>query len=118
MSDTPQLGCASSNLARDGFEWWVEHVEAARTYRTYAQVKRQQSPDDQWKIGTLASRGVLGNFATKLRSDSTAVCEFVSTLSATHLQDLIESAIRTEKVAEFENYFIEGTKKASWDKVP
>lgn len=98
----------------DGFEWWVEHADDSRTY---AQVKRQQAPDREWDIATLASREVLMNFAVKLRADPQAKCEFISTLSATHLQDLVESARHADSATEFETHFVKGDKKGSWEKI-
>jgi hypothetical protein len=38
----------------DKFEWWVQRSDGSRTY---TQVKRQQSVDDEWTVGTLVSRG-------------------------------------------------------------
>lgn len=84
------------------FEWWVQNEDGARVY---TQVKRQQAPDQEWKIGTLISRGVLPAFGSRLREEPSARCEFLSTLSASHLQDLTESALLAADLNEFETQF-------------
>src|ERR1700743_2448172 len=61
----------------DSFEWWVQLSDGSRTY---TQVKRQQSVDKEWTIGTLVSRKVIGAFGQKLGEDSAARCEFFSAL--------------------------------------
>src|SRR6266851_937303 len=96
----------------DDFEWWGQRAGGSRIY---TQVKRQQAPDAEWKIGTLVSRGVLTAFGIRLGEEPAARCEFFSTLSASHLQDLTESARMASDLAEFEAQFAaaEG-KKASW----
>lgn len=96
----------------DHFEWWVQREDGTRVY---AQVKRQQAPDQEWKIGTLVARGVLPAFGDRLREEPSARCEFLSTLSASHLQDLTESALLAEDLSEFETRLAAAADKAaSW----
>lgn len=97
----------------DHFEWWVQRADGSRTY---TQVKRQQAPDKEWTIGTLVSRGVLTAFGERLGQEPSARCEFFSALSASHLQDLTESAPMAADLAEFEASFAAARdKRASWD---
>ena len=99
----------------DHFEWWVQHADGSRTY---TQVKRQQAPDQGWSIRTLVSRGVLTAFGDRLRDEPAARCEFFSTLSASHLQELTESAPMAADLNEFETrYAAAQDKRASWDEI-
>ena len=99
----------------DHFEWWVQHADGSRTY---TQVKRQQAPDREWTIGRLVSRGVLTAFGDRLGQEPSARCEFFSTLSASHLQELAESAPMATDLQEFEAQFAAvGNKRASWDEL-
>jgi hypothetical protein len=99
----------------DHFEWWVQRADGSRTY---TQVKRQQAPDKEWTIGTLVSRGVLIAFGERLGQEPSARCEFFSTLSASHLQDLTESAPMATDLAEFEARFaMSRDKRASWEEL-
>ncbi len=99
----------------DHFEWWVQRADGSRTY---TQVKRQQAPDKEWTIGTLVSRGVLTDFGERLGQEPSARCEFFSALSASHLQDLTESAPMATDLAEFEARFAAAAgKRASWDEL-
>lgn len=110
----------------DHFEWRVlrrldeifvpEHAgQRADGSRTYTQVKRQQAPDREWAIGTLVSRGVLTAFGERLGQEPSARCEFFSTLSASHLQELAESAPMATDLKEFETQFaVASNKRASW----
>jgi len=96
----------------DEFEWWVQRRDGSKEY---TQVKRQLSADAEWKIGTLISRGVLGDFGRLLGTDPRATCNFSSTLSASHLQELTESARAAKDPAEFESKLLgSAEKKASW----
>lgn len=97
------------------FEWWVQQADG---FQTYTQVKRQHAPDKEWTIGTLASRGVLTAFGERLAEEPMARCEFFSTLSASHLQDLTESALIAVDLQEFESqYAAARDKRASWDEI-
>ncbi len=99
----------------DHFEWWVQRADGCRTY---TQVKRQQAPDKEWTIGTLVSRGVLIAFGERLGQEPSARCEFFSALSASHLEDLTESAPMAADLAEFEATFAAAKdKRASWDEL-
>ncbi|WP_042401356.1 NACHT domain-containing protein [Streptacidiphilus carbonis] len=99
---------------KDAFEWWVERDNGARVY---TQVKRQLSTDDHWSVSKLVANGVLKAFGEQLRDDPAAECEFYSTLSASHLQELTESAVLAKDLQEFESVFAKAEdKKASWDK--
>ena len=99
----------------DDFEWWVQHADGSRTY---TQVKRQQAPDQGWSIRTLVSRGVLTAFGDRLRDEPAARCEFFSALSASHLQELTESAPMAADLNEFEiQYAAAKDKRASWDEI-
>ena len=73
----------------DSFEWWVQSASGSRTY---TQVKRQQSIDEEWTIKTLISRGVIPAFGRRLAEEPDARCEFFSALSASHLQQLSDDA--------------------------
>ena len=95
------------------FEWWVQRGDGSRTY---TQVKRQQSVDDEWTIGTLVSRGVIPAFGQRLGEDPTARCEFFSALSASHLQQMSEDARMAASLDEFETWFVAAkNKKESWE---
>jgi hypothetical protein len=97
----------------DHYEWWVQRADGSRAY---TQVKRQLAPDKEWTIGTLVSRGVLTAFGERLGQEPSARCEFFSALSASHLQDLTESAPMAADLAEFEARFAAAKdKRASWD---
>jgi hypothetical protein len=99
----------------DKFEWWVEREDGSRTY---TQVKRQQSVDDEWSVGTLVSRGVLPAFGERLAEEPAARCEFFSALSASHLLQLSEDARMADSLSEFEAEFARSeAKKASWEKI-
>ena len=99
----------------DDFEWWVEHRDGSREY---TQVKRQLSADTEWKIGALISRGILGDFGRLLAADASATCNFSSTLSASHLQELTESARAAKDRTEFETKLVGAPgKTASWREV-
>lgn len=99
----------------DDFEWWVEHADGSKEY---TQVKRQHSADTDWKIGTLISRGILGDFGQLLAAEPNATCNFSSTLSASHLQELTESARAARDRAEFEAKLLgSAEKRASWTAV-
>jgi hypothetical protein len=99
----------------DHFEWSVQRADDSRTY---TQVKRQQAPDKEWTIGTLVSRGVLTAFGERLGQEPSARCEFFSALSASHLQDLTESALMATDLAEFEARFAAAKdKRTSWDEL-
>lgn len=99
----------------DHFEWWVQRADGSRTY---TQVKRQQAPDKEWTIGALVSRGVLTAFGERLGQELSARCEFFSALSASHLQELTESAVMAADLAEFETRFAAAKdKRTSWDEV-
>jgi hypothetical protein len=99
----------------DHFEWWVQRADGSRTY---TQVKRQQAPDKEWTIATLVSRGVLAAFGERLGQEPSARCEFFSTLSASHLQELAESAPMATDLAEFEaRLAVARDKRASWDEL-
>src|SRR5450756_2156128 len=99
----------------DKFEWWVQRGDGSRTY---TQVKRQQSVDDEWSVGTLVSRGVIPAFGERLAEESAARCEFFSGLSASHLQQLGEDARMADSLSEFEAKFANAAaKKASWEKL-
>ena len=99
----------------DHFEWWIQRTDGSRTY---AQVKRQQAPDREWTVGTLVSRGVLPAFGERLREEPSARCEFFSTLSASHLQDLTENAPLARDLDEFETLFAAAQdKQASWQEI-
>jgi hypothetical protein len=96
----------------DRFEWWVQRTDGSRTY---TQVKRQQSVDEEWTIGTLVSRGVLPAFGLRLGEEPAARCEFFSALSASHLQQMAEDARMAKDLAEFEAQFVAAKeKKKSW----
>lgn len=98
----------------DHFEWWVQRADGSRTY---TQVKRQQAPDEDWSIRTLASKKVkvLTAFGDRLETEATARCEFFSALSASHLQDLAESALMAADLQEFEAVFAASQiKQDSW----
>ncbi len=71
----------------------------------------------EWTIGTLVSRGVLTAFGERLGQEPSARCEFFSALSASHLQDLTESAPMAADLAEFEATFAAADKRASWDEL-
>jgi hypothetical protein len=99
----------------DHFEWWVLRADDSRTY---TQVKRQRAPDKEWTVGTLVSRGVLTSFGERLGADPTARCEFFSTLSASHLQDLTENATMAADLREFETQFaVAKDKQESWGEI-
>jgi hypothetical protein len=99
----------------DSFEWWVQRGDGSRTY---TQVKRQQSVDDEWTIGTLVSRGVIPAFGQRLGEDPAARCEFFSALSASHLQQMSEDARMADSLDEFETRFVAAkNKKESWKKL-
>ncbi|MFB7122984.1 NACHT domain-containing protein [Kitasatospora sp. NPDC056273] len=99
----------------DDFEWWVEHGDGSRTY---AQVKRQLDGDEQWTLAKLVGRGIIKDFGRQLKIASTAKCEFYSTLSASHLQDLTESARMAGDLQDFEGVFAAAKeKKQSWTKI-
>ena len=99
----------------DKFEWWVEREDGSHTY---TQVKRQQSVDDEWSVGTLVSRGVLPAFGERLAEEPAARCEFFSALSASHLLQLSEDARMADSLSEFEAEFARSeAKKASWEKI-
>jgi hypothetical protein len=85
--------------------------------RTYTQVKRQLSVDEQWTAPKLVANGVIKAFGTQLRNQPTARCEFYSTLSASHLQDLTECAVLADSLQEFEDVFAgaEDKKKSCGD---
>jgi hypothetical protein len=96
----------------DSFEWWVQRSDGSRTY---TQVKRQQSVDEEWTIGTLVSRKVIPAFGQRLGEDPAARCEFFSALSASHLQQMSEDARMAADLAEFEKRFVTSKgKKESW----
>ncbi len=96
------------------FEWWVERGDGSRTY---TQVKRQLSVDEEWTIGGLVTRGVIPAFGKRLAEDPSARCEFVSALSASHLLQLSDDARMAASVDEFETRFVTSQeKKASWQK--
>jgi hypothetical protein len=64
------------------------------------------------------SRGVLTAFGERLGQEPSARCEFFSALSASHLQDLTESAPMAADLAEFEARFAGAKdKRASWDEL-
>jgi hypothetical protein len=86
----------------DKFEWWVQRSDGSRTY---TQVKRQQSVDDEWTVGTLVSRGVIPAFGVRLGKEPAARCEFFSALSALHLQQLSDDARMAGSLDEFEAKF-------------
>lgn len=69
----------------NSFEWWVQSEDGSRIY---TQVKRQQSLDEEWTIGTLVSRGVIPAFGRRLADEPAVRCEFYSALSASHLQQM------------------------------
>jgi len=97
----------------DRFDWWVQRRDGSRTY---TQVKRQQSVDQEWTIGTLVSRGVIPAFGGRLGEDPAARCEFFSALSASHLHQLSEDARMAASLAEFETRFVAArNKKESWE---
>ena len=97
----------------DSFEWWVQSASGSRTY---TQVKRQQSLDEEWTIKTLISRGVIPAFGRRLAEEPDARCEFFSALSASHLQQLSDDARTAGSLQEFEETFVAArNKKASWD---
>jgi hypothetical protein len=97
----------------DKFEWWVQRSDGSRTY---TQVKRQQSVDDEWTVGTLVSRGVIPAFGVRLGKEPAARCEFFSALSASHLQQLSDDARMAGSLDEFEAKFAASVaKKKSWD---
>jgi hypothetical protein len=99
----------------DKFEWWVQREDESRTY---TQVKRQQSVDDEWTVGTLISRGVIPAFGERLRQEPDAHCEFFSALSASHLQQLSDDARMAGSLEEFEREFAGAeAKKRSWEKI-
>jgi hypothetical protein len=99
----------------DKFEWWVQREDGSRTY---TQVKRQQSVDDEWSVGTLVSRGVIPAFGQRLGEEPAARCEFFSALSASHLQQLSDDARMAGSLDEFEKEFAGSeAKKKSWDKL-
>ena len=86
--------------------------------RTYTQVKRQQSLDEEWTIRTLVSRGVIPAFGQRLAEEPDARCEFFSALSASHLQQLSDDARTAGSLEEFEETFVAArNKKASWDEL-
>ena len=96
----------------DEFEWWVQHEDGSKEY---TQVKRQLSTDAEWRINTLISRGILGDFGGLLAADACATCNFTSTLSASHLQELTEAARAAKDRAEFETTLLGSVeKKESW----
>jgi hypothetical protein len=97
----------------DSFEWWVQRRDGSRVY---TQVKRQQSVDDEWTIGTLVSRGVIPAFGQRLGEDPAAHCEFFSALSASHLLQMSEDARMAASLVEFETQFVAAkSKKESWE---
>jgi hypothetical protein len=97
----------------DSFEWWVQRSDGSRTY---TQVKRQQSVDEGWAIGTLVSRRVIPAFGRKLAEDPTSRCEFFSALSASHLLQISDDARQAASLDEFEAVFVAAEKKkASWE---
>ena len=99
----------------DKFEWWVQRRDGSRIY---TQVKRQQSVDDEWSVGTLVSRGVIPAFGERLGEEPTAHCEFFSALSASHLQQLSDDARMADSLSEFEAEFAKAAaKKTSWEKL-
>ncbi|HET6187417.1 MAG TPA: hypothetical protein VFE59_10490 [Trebonia sp.] len=99
----------------DSFEWWVQSASGSRTY---TQVKRQQSLDEEWTIKTLVSRGVIPAFGRRLAEEPDAHCEFFSALSASHLQQLSDDARTAGSLQEFEKTFVAArNKKASWDEL-
>jgi hypothetical protein len=96
----------------DKFEWWVQSQDGSRTY---TQVKRQQSVDDEWTIGTLVSRKVIQAFGSRLGEYPAARCEFFSALSASHLQQLSDDARMSASLDEFETIFAASIdKNRSW----
>ena len=96
----------------DKFEWWVQMENGSRTY---AQVKRQHSLDRDWTIKQLVSRKVLTAFGQRLGEEPTARCEFLSMLSASHLQQLSEDARLSNSLDEFETTFVHAKdKNDSW----
>ena len=95
------------------FEWWVQRGDGSRVY---TQVKRQQSVDEEWSVGTLVSRGVIPAFGQRLGKDPAARCEFFSALSASHLQQMSEDARMADSLAEFETQFVTAkNKRESWE---
>ena len=97
----------------DSFEWWVQRIDGSRTY---TQVKRQQSVDEEWTVGTLVSRKVIPAFGQRLGEEPTAWCEFLSALSASHLQQMSDDARMAASLAEFETCFVTSKpKKESWE---
>src|SRR5258708_22856927 len=113
LCDTVRIGIEEPGL--DAFEWWVEHGDGSRQY---SQVKRQLFADTEWRIADLVSRGILGSFGRQLGADERATCAFYSTLSASHLQELTESARAATSLAEFEAEFVKvPAKAASWTAV-
>ncbi|GAA1992844.1 hypothetical protein [Kitasatospora viridis] len=99
----------------DSFEWWVEHRNGSRTY---TQVKRQLAGDEQWTTATLVAKGIIKDFGKRIEAESTARCEFCSTLSASHLQELSDSARMAGNLKEFEDVFAAAEdKKKSWNRI-
>jgi hypothetical protein len=104
----------------DGFEWWVEHEDGTRQY---TQVKRQLARDTSWSVSQLSrlqpsGRSVLEDFRARLVAEPGAECVFASTVSATHLQDLTESARLAADFQEFdEELVISEPKRKSLDAV-
>lgn len=94
----------------DGFEWWVQRRDGSKKY---TQIKRQHSFDQDWTIARLAARSksdrsILGDIGERLQADAGARCEFFSTLSASHLQNLIASAALSNDLREFEEEVVGG----------
>ena len=83
-----------------GVEFWV----AKQGIREYHQVKRQHYSGN-WSMRTLASEGILTNFATRLE-DEAAHCVFASMILADQLNELSERARSSESWEEYTGYFL------------